>query len=85
MILLGAALGIVANYMRLWARNDVQGSLWSYLRHQSPRATVSACVAALAGIAAVCASGAVPTGWSALAAGFGVGFAADATCNRGAR
>lgn len=85
MVMLGICLGIVASYARLWAREEVQGSLWSYLRHQSPRATVSAIVASLAGLAGVVATGSLPASpWSALAVGAGIGLAADTTCNRGA-
>lgn len=92
-LMLAGTLGMIANYIVRWARNEIAGSLLAYLIDQNPRGTVlSLCTYTGVAIGAI-AAGAFTAGPSAAFVGWGWvlwlgatnGFMIDNIANKGQR
>lgn len=92
-LMLAGSLGMIANYIVRWARNEIAGSLLAYLIEQNPRGTVlSLCTYTGVAIGAI-ATGAFTAGPSATFVGWGWvlwmgatnGFMIDNIANAGRR
>jgi hypothetical protein len=91
-LLISGCLGISANYLLKWARQEIAGSLWQYLFKDNARGTVLS-VASFIGLAITSIAAGVFTaeagayvGWTTVM-WFGLtnGFAVDAIANKGTR
>lgn len=91
-LIISGALGIAANYLLKWARQEIAGSLWQYLFKDNIRGTVLS-IASFIGLAITSIAAGVFTadgdtyvGWTTVM-WFGLtnGFAVDAIANKGTR
>jgi len=86
LIFAGAAgVGMLAHYVKSWAKGEITGNLVDYLFRDNPRATVLSLGGVLAAVATTFATGTL-TGMSLqqlLLSGFTTGFAIDSTLNKG--
>lgn len=91
-LLISGALGISANYLLKWARQEIAGSLWQYLFKDNVRGTVLS-LASFVGLAITSIAAGIFNGESGGYVGwttvmwFGLtnGFAVDAIANKGTR
>lgn len=89
---LAGTVGMLANYLTKWAKNEIDGSLWCYLFHENKRRTALSFFTyvglSITSIAAhiFTTDGGTFVGWSTVL-WFGVtqGFAVDAIANKGRR
>lgn len=75
--------GMVAHYMKKWARGQYAGNLWAYLFADNPRASLAAVLTYTAAAAGVIATGSIDglTLAQVAALGFGTGYVSDSAVN----
>ncbi|HZR37260.1 MAG TPA: hypothetical protein VFA75_17960 [Nevskia sp.] len=80
-----AIAGMLAHYVKSWAKGEISGNLVDYLFRDNPRATVLSLGGVLTAVATTAATGTLD-GMSLqqlLLSGFTTGFAIDSTLNKG--
>lgn len=91
-LILSGVLGIMAHYVHKWMKDEIQGSLWSYLFVQYPKRTAMSFGAYLAWIMSLIGTGVFVTasgefvGYGiVLILGFTNGYGVDSLANKGGR